>query len=123
LVVRTRSSSSTLPPVGNPRASASVLVGLLALAAVPAGIALSWYSSRVTLLNSAAGSVPAAALLGLYAVVLARRGREQVERTLGRSGGEVTARVGRALGVLGVCAAVTAALAVGFYGLLTLFAA
>ena len=65
-------------------------------------------------------SVPAAVLLGFSALVLARRGREQSQRTLGRSGGELTARMGRALGFAALCLAVAALLALGFYGLLTL---
>jgi hypothetical protein len=35
----------------------------------------------------------------------------------------VAARTGKVLGVLALCMAATASLAVGFYGLLTLFAA
>jgi hypothetical protein len=107
---------------GNPRAVASVLVGLLAVVAVPAGVALSWYSRPVTLINSAYGSIPVGLLLGVSGVVLARRGREQSLWMLGRSGGEGAARAGRLLSLLGLCMALTAALAVGFYGLLTLFA-
>jgi hypothetical protein len=45
-----------------------------------------------------------------------------VQITLGRAGGEGAARVGRALGILGVVIGATAALALGFYGLLALFA-
>ena len=75
----------------------------------------------VTLLNSS-GSAAVAALLGLTAVVLARRARERIEITLGRAGGEGMARAGRTLGVLAMLLGATAALAVGFYGLLTLFA-
>lgn len=100
---------------------ASVAVGLAAVAAVPCGVALARYSEEVTLLQSGA-SAAIAAVLGLYSIVLAGRGREQAARTLGRSGGEGAARAGRALGVLGVCAAITAALALGFFGLLSLFA-
>jgi hypothetical protein len=113
---------SAVPPARNPRATASVLVGLLALAAVPAGVVLSGYSAQVTLINSAFVSVPVAILLGLYAIVLARRGRETVERTLGRSGGGLAVRFGRVLGVAGLCVGVTAGMALGFYGLLALFA-
>jgi hypothetical protein len=112
----------SLPPARNPRATASVLVGLLAVAAVPAGVVLSGYSTKVTLINSAYVSVPASILLGLYAIVLARRGRETRERTLGRSGGRVTVRLGRILGIAGLCVGITAGMALGFYGLLTLFA-
>jgi hypothetical protein len=114
-------ASSALPSVGNPRAKASVVLGLLSAVCVPAGVAASYYFEQVTLVWSAAGSVPAGVLLGWIAVLQARRGREQFQRTLGRSGGESWARLGRLVGVVGVCTAITAALAVGFYGLLTIF--
>ena len=94
---------------------------MLAVAAVPAGVVLARYTQRVTLLNST-GSIAVAVLLGLSAIVLARRAREQVQITLGRAGGLRAAGVGRALGILGLLAGATAALALGFYGLLTLFA-
>jgi hypothetical protein len=61
-------------------------------------------------------------LLGFFAIVLARRARERVQITLGRAGGERAARAGRLLGLLGLLVGVTAAIALGFYGLLTLFA-
>ena len=75
----------------------------------------------VTLLRSS-GSVAVAAALGASAVILARRAREHVQITLGRAGGERAARIGRLLGIAGVLLAATAALALGFWGLLTLFA-
>ena len=85
------------------------------------GIALARETRPITLLNSS-GSVAVAVLLGAVAIVLARRARERVQITLGRAGGEGAARVGRALGLLGLLVGATAALALGFYGLLTLFA-
>ena len=97
------------------------MCGVLSLAAVPAGIVLARETRLVTLVNSA-GSVAVALLLGLSAIVLSRRARERVQITLGRAGGEATARVGRVLGVLGILVGATAALAIGFYGLLSLFA-
>jgi hypothetical protein len=78
-------------------------------------------TERVTLVD-AIGSIPIALLLGWAAVVLARRARERIQITLGRAGGEGAARIGRILGVAAVLLAATAALAVGFWGLLTLFA-
>ncbi len=111
----------SLPPARNVRARASVPVGLLSVLAVPAGVALSWYSDAVTLVDSL-GSAGVAFLLGAYAVVLARRGREKVELTLGRAGGLGAARAGRILGTVGLCVALTTGLAAGFYGLLVLFA-
>ncbi len=121
MVGPTRSSSAgALPAPRNPRATASTLVGALAVLAVPAGVVLSWATDQVTLVQSSA-SAAFAFVLGGYAIVLARRGRETVELTLGRSGGAGAARAGKALGTLGVCIAITVGIAVGFYGLLTLF--
>jgi predicted PurR-regulated permease PerM len=96
-------------------------VGLLSVLAVPAGVALSWYSEQVTLIE-AMGSAGLALVLGFYAVLLGRRARERVQQTIGRAGGDTTARIGKLLGSVGICIGLTAALAVGFYGLLALFA-
>jgi hypothetical protein len=98
-----------------------VLCGLIAIAAVPAGVLLARESRAVTLVNSSA-SAAVALLLGFGAVVLSRRARERVQITLGRAGGKGAARLGRALGILGMLVGATAALALGFYGLLALFA-
>jgi hypothetical protein len=116
-----RTSSSSPAPRRNPRAGWSVVCGLLSLVAVPAGIVLAKETRPVTLVNSS-GSVAVALLLGFCAIVLARRARERVEITLGRAGGRGAARLGRVLGLLGLLVGTTAALALGFYGLLTLFA-
>jgi hypothetical protein len=91
------------------------------VAAVPAGIVLARETKLVTLVRSSA-SIAIAVLLGVAAVVLARRAREYVQITIGRAGGETQARIGRVLGILGVLVAVTAAVALAFYGLLALFA-
>jgi hypothetical protein len=97
-----------------------VVCGLLSVAAVPAGVLLA-RETRVTLMQSA-GSIGVAMVIGFAAIVLARRARERIQITLGRAGGEGAARTGKALGILGMLLGVTAALALGFYGLLTLFA-
>ncbi len=88
---------------------------------MPAGVVLARESEHVTL-RAATGSIAVAFVLGWLAILQARRGREYVQLTLERAGGIGTARVGRLLGILGVLLAITAALAVGFWGLLTLFA-
>jgi hypothetical protein len=95
--------------------------GLLAVAVIPVAIVLARQTDAVTLLNSSP-SAAVAILLGLGAILLARRAREHVQITLERAGGVGAARAGRALGLVGIGAGVTAALALGFYGLLTLFA-
>jgi hypothetical protein len=110
-----------LPRARNPRATASIVVGLAAVVVVPAAIVASRYFDELTLVRACASAVLAAAL-GLVAIALARRGRETAQRTLGRSGGEAAARVGRWLGVIALWLAATTGLALAFYGLLTLFA-
>jgi hypothetical protein len=88
---------------------------------IPAAIVVSRQVTRVSLLDAGV-SVPIAALLGGWAVLLSRRARQQVERTIGRIGEARLASAGRGLGLLALCLAFTAALALGFFGLLTLFA-
>ena len=93
-----------------------MLFALLSLAAVP----VAWYATHlkhVNLPQAVAGEAIAGTLLGLIAVILARGARVQVERTLARVG-EGTARAGKWLGLLGLCLGLTAALALGFFGLL-----
>jgi len=88
---------------------------------MPVGVALARESERVTL-RLATISIVVALLLGWFAIILARRARERIDLTLGRARGANTARIGRLLGITGVLLATTAALAVGFWGLLTIFA-
>jgi hypothetical protein len=105
-------------PSSNTPAYASLLVGLLAAAAIPVAIALAELFDYYDLLE-ASGAIPVALALGAAAVVLARRARHRLQRTVGRVGGGRAARVGRALGVLGICLAITASISVGFYVFLT----
>jgi hypothetical protein len=116
LVVPTRSSK----PERNGRAAASLLVGLLAVAVLPSAIAVAERGDRFELIE-AGYAVPAALLLGVAAVWLARRASRRVERTLGRVGGLGVARTGRALGVLGIMLGLSGAIALGVYLVLTRF--
>jgi hypothetical protein len=97
----------------NWRAAGAVLLGLLAVAAVPAGIAVASYTD-VELIDAGWAAAPAA-VLGLLALWLARRARRRTERTIGRVGGVRTARTARFLGALGIYLAAAAGLAVAFY--------
>ena len=102
--------------IRNDRARFSVVFGLLSLAAIPVAL----YSTRlknVNLPQAVAGEAVAGMLLGLIAVLLARGARYKVERTLSRVG-EGTARLGKWLGLLGLCLGLTAALSLAFFGLL-----
>jgi L-lactate permease len=95
----------------------SVLAGLVAVAAIPAGVAVAELRREVELLD-AAYAIPLAAAAGLAAVVLARQARTRIERTLGRIGGRAWATVGRVLGVIGLCLATSGTIAVAtYYGL------
>lgn len=105
----------------NRRAWASLVLGALSVAALPAAIAVAQYLEQIDLLHAAAG-IPVAALAGLLAILLGRRARRIAWITLGRAGGARVAFAGRLLGGLGLYLATTAALAFGFYGLLQLFA-
>ena len=106
-------------PSSNGPARASALVGLVAAAAIPAAVAAAEWLGYYELLHAAA-AIPVALVLGVAALVLARRGRERLQRTVGRAGGEGAARAGRILGALAVCLAITASISVGFYVVLTL---
>jgi hypothetical protein len=97
-----------------------VLVALAGLAIPFAGFVAAGRLEGVTLVQ-ATGATCASALLGFAAILLARRAQRTTARTLGRIGGEAAARVGRLLGLISLCVGVTAALALGFYGLLNLF--
>jgi hypothetical protein len=95
-------------------------VGVLAVLAIPAGLALAAYSSMVDL-TWASASIPIAAALGIVAISLARTARRYSQISLGRIGGMGLAHAGSILGMLGLYLAVMAALSVGFFGLLLLF--
>jgi hypothetical protein len=73
----------------------------------------------VTLVQ-ATGASCASVLLGGLAILLARRGLRTIERTIGRAGGEGSARVGRLLGTIALCVGLAATLALGVYAVLNL---
>jgi drug/metabolite transporter (DMT)-like permease len=92
----------------------SVLVGLAAVATLPAAIVAAEMFDVVTLLESSVAIAPAF-LLALIAVYLGRRARRTSERTLGRVRGHKLAFVGRMLGYLAMYLAVTASISVVTY--------
>jgi hypothetical protein len=105
--------------VGNPKAVLAFLVGLLALAVLVGGAAVAHFREEVDLYRAIA-AVPLGGLLALVALSLARRARFEHQRTLGRSGGRVLAALGRFLGAVALLAAITAALALVVFAVLTL---
>ena len=102
---------------GNGRAVAAALLGLLATATMPVAILATRYSDSYDLLHASA-AIPVAVVLGILALVLARGALRHDDVRLGRAGGRRTARLGRALGVLGLALASTCLVAVVVYELL-----
>ena len=98
----------------------ALLLGLAGVLTMPAAVEGSRRSDRIALLD-AAYAVPLAFLLGLVAVVMARRARDNLRWLSLREGGTAVASTAVILGMLALCLAVTAALSVGFYELVLLY--
>ncbi len=96
-----------------------MILGLLAVAAIPAAVAVSRQTERFSYLESG-WSVIAAAVLGLAAILVGRRGKKRERRAVLPVAGARAARWGRRLGWLGLYLAATGALALGVYALETL---
>jgi hypothetical protein len=96
----------------------SVLLGLLGLVAIPVAIAVTERVDGLSLIE-AGFAIPAALVFAFGAVVIGRRVRSRSRQTLAALPGARVARVGRVLGYVGLYLALTAALAVGFYAVLT----
>jgi H+/Cl- antiporter ClcA len=98
----------------------ALLLGLLGLFVLPAAIEFSRRSHRVELLDAAYG-IPLAFILGLLALVMARRARENLRWLQLRDQGTGVASTAVILGALTLCLALTAALSVGFYELVLVY--
>ena len=101
----------------NHRASLAVVLGLAAVLAVPAGIVLARQSTGIALLD-AAWAIPVAATCALAALMFVRGARGRIRLTLERAGGAGRIRAAWLLAVAGICVALSASIAVGFYELL-----
>jgi hypothetical protein len=110
----TRSSSAR---ARNDAARASVVLALLGLIVPVVAYVAANRLQRVTLVQ-ATGVTCASVVLGGAAILLARRGLRNVERTIGRAGGEGSARVGRLLGLIALCVGLAASIALGVYAVL-----
>ena len=103
---------------GNGRAVAAIATGAFSTATMPLAILATRYSESYDLLH-AAFAIPVGLVLGVAAVRLARGALRHDDVRLGRAGGRGAARVGRALGVVGIALAATCVVALSVYGLLT----
>jgi len=103
---------------GNGRAVGALLAGALATATMPLAILATRYSGSYELLHAGL-AIPLAVAFGAVAIGLGRGALRLDDMRLGRAGGRRAARLGRALGVLGVALASTCAVALAVYGILT----
>ena len=103
--------------MGDTRAAWSVVLGALATLTLPVAIFATRYSDSYDLVH-AGFAIPIAAAGGISAVILARRARALDRATLGRTGGAKAARAGRLLGILGLCVAASATIALSVYAVL-----
>jgi hypothetical protein len=111
LAVHTSSSS------GYGAAWASLVAGVASVATIPVAVYVTRYVGSYELLD-AAYAIPVGALLGFLAMVLARRAQRRSAVRLGRDGSERPARVGKLLGIVGLCIAASALVSLAVYGLL-----
>jgi hypothetical protein len=96
-------------------ARAAVLLGALAILAIPAGVVAAQLSGRLRLLETLYIVVGAALVLGLAALFAARRARLNASRTISAQGRVGLARI---VAWAGAYAGVTGALALAVYGVL-----
>ncbi len=101
---------------GGRAAWGSVLAGVVSVAALPLAVYLTRFSDSYDLLHTAF-LIPVAAAFGLVAIVLARTERRRSSVSLAVDGGRV-GLAGRVLGIVGLCMAASALVALGVYGLL-----
>lgn len=98
-------------------ARGSLVAGIASCATLPLAIYSTRFSDRYDLLH-AGFAIPVAAGLAVAALVLARRARMRTRVALAGGGRERAAMVGHILGVIGLCMAAAALVALGVYGLL-----
>jgi hypothetical protein len=106
--------------VKNPRAFWAIVTALLSLAALAGAALAGRYFSDVVGLYEAIPAVPVAFVLALFSVALARRARTIHVRSLGRAGHPFVIGLARVLGMIALIVAVTAALALVVFAVLTL---
>jgi hypothetical protein len=106
-----------VPGTGSGAAWGSLVAGLASVATIPLAVYLTRFSDSYDLLH-AGFAIPVAAVLGAVAIALARRARRHSSLSLTESSRTWPATAGRILGVLGLCVAASAIVALGVYGVL-----
>ena len=103
-----------------PRAWLALFLGVVGVAVLPAAIEAARRSETIVLLD-AAYAIPVAFVLGVIAVVMARRAKHNLRWFSLRAGGTGVASTAVIVGMIAICLAVTAALSIGFYELILLY--
>jgi ABC-type transport system involved in cytochrome c biogenesis permease subunit len=98
-------------------ARAATVLGALAALTIPVAVVAAQRLSQLRLLETLYVAVPVAAVLGLLALVLARRARLALVRSLHPEERRAV-RLARILAWAGAYAGITGALALGVYGVL-----
>jgi hypothetical protein len=94
----------------------SLIFGLLAVAVIPVAIVVTDVHGELRLLHAGV-AVPVAFVLGFVGIRLAKRARRKLERTIGRAGGAVPARLGRVFSWIGVYFALIGGISLGVYAI------
>jgi hypothetical protein len=102
------------------RAWVALVLAVLGLLTLPAAVEASRRSTRISLLD-AGYAIPLAFLLGLVALIMARRARNNLRWLRLREGGTGVASTAVILATVVLCLAVTAALSIGFYELVLVY--
>jgi ABC-type Fe3+ transport system permease subunit len=95
----------------------ALVTGLASVATMPVAIYGTRFSGSYDLLHAGL-AIPIAIALGLAALALDRRGRRRSRLTLSAEGQQWPATAGRVLGIIGLCMAAAAVVALGVYSLL-----
>src|SRR6266851_10109379 len=98
-------------------ARAALVLGVLAVVALPAAVVAAQMLASVGLLQSLYFSAPGSVVLGLLALLASRRARLAAARSI-KPGEAGLVRAGRIAAWAGLYVGVTAALALGVYGVL-----
>ncbi|HEU0248054.1 MAG TPA: hypothetical protein VFR38_13295 [Gaiellaceae bacterium] len=101
----------------NGAAWGSVLTGLASVATLPVAIYVTRFSGEYELLH-AGFAIPLAAVFGFVALALARRSRTRGVLSLSVARAPGLARLGRVLGIVGLCMAAAGVVSLVVYGLL-----
>jgi hypothetical protein len=102
---------------GSSAAGGSLVAGLASVVTLPLAVYLTRFSDTYDLLH-AGFLIPVVVVLAVIALLLARRTQRRTSVSLSGGSGQGLAAAGRVLGIIGLCIAASALVALGVYGLL-----